>query len=124
IHHGDEARHRAQQDPRHDPHLSDARRSQQVRGGLVEASARPRRLAAEGGALPRMAARLAVVIPTLDEAGRICASLEALAPLRSRGHELIVVAGGSRDATVELARPLAAQVLLSPTGRAAQLNVV
>ena len=70
-----------------------------------------------------MAARLAVVIPALDEAGRICASLEALAPLRSRGHELIVVDGGSRDATVELARPLADQVLVSPKGRAAQMNV-
>jgi rSAM/selenodomain-associated transferase 2 len=69
-----------------------------------------------------MAARLAVVLPTLDEAGRIRASLEALAPLRSRGHQLIVVDGGSSDATVELARPLADQVLVAPKGRATQMN--
>ena len=69
-----------------------------------------------------MAARLAIVIPTLDEAGRIRASLEALAPLRARGHAVIVVDGGSSDATVELARPLADQVLVSTKGRAVQMN--
>jgi len=69
-----------------------------------------------------MAARLAIIIPTLDEAGRIRASLEALAPLRTRGHAVIVVDGGSSDATVELARPLADQVLVSAKGRAVQMN--
>ena len=37
---GDEARHRAEQDPRHDPHLSDAGRGEQVRGRELEARAR------------------------------------------------------------------------------------
>jgi rSAM/selenodomain-associated transferase 2 len=69
-----------------------------------------------------MAARLAVIIPTLDEAGRIRASLEALAPLRAHGHEVIVVDGGSSDATVDLARPLADHVLTSAKGRAIQMN--
>jgi len=69
-----------------------------------------------------MASRLAVVIPTLEEAGQIRASLEALAPLRAKGHEVIVVDGGSRDATVELARPLADHVLTSARGRAIQMN--
>jgi rSAM/selenodomain-associated transferase 2 len=69
-----------------------------------------------------MAARLAIIIPTLDEAGRIRASLEALAPLRARGHAVIVVDGGSSDATAELARPLADQVLVSAKGRAVQMN--
>ena len=69
-----------------------------------------------------MAARLAIIIPALDEAGRIRASLEALAPLRARGHAVIVVDGGSSDATVELARPLADQVLVSTKGRAVQMN--
>ena len=69
-----------------------------------------------------MAARLAIVLPTLDEAERIRASLEALAPLRARGHEVIVVDGGSSDATVELSRPLADQVLTSAKGRATQMN--
>lgn len=69
-----------------------------------------------------MASRLAVIIPTLDEAAGIGASLEALAPLRAKGHEVIVVDGGSSDATVELARPLADQVLGSARGRAVQMN--
>ena len=69
-----------------------------------------------------MASRLAVIIPTLDEAAGIRASLEALAPLRAKGHEVIVVDGGSSDATVELARPLADQVLGSARGRAVQMN--
>ena len=70
-----------------------------------------------------MAARLAVIMPTLDEADGIRASLEALAPLRARGHEVIVVDGGSSDATLERARPLADQVLISAKGRATQMNV-
>jgi rSAM/selenodomain-associated transferase 2 len=69
-----------------------------------------------------MAPRLAVVIPTLNEAAGIRASLEALAPLRGRGHQVIVVDGGSADATAEIAQPLADQVLLAPKGRAGQMN--
>ena len=69
-----------------------------------------------------MASRLAVIIPTLDEAERIRASLEALAPLRAKGHEVIVVDGGSSDSTIERARPLVDQVLSSARGRAMQMN--
>ncbi|MBV9189006.1 MAG: TIGR04283 family arsenosugar biosynthesis glycosyltransferase [Betaproteobacteria bacterium] len=69
-----------------------------------------------------MASRLAVIVPTLDEADGIHASLEALAPLRAKGHEVIVVDGGSSDSTVEQARPLADRVLSSPRGRAVQMN--
>ena len=69
-----------------------------------------------------MAARLAIVVPTLDEEARIRAALEALAPFRARGHHVIVVDGGSRDATVDLARPLADQVLSTAKGRATQMN--
>jgi rSAM/selenodomain-associated transferase 2 len=67
-------------------------------------------------------ARLAVIIPTLDEAPRIRAALEALAPLRARGHQVIVVDGGSADATAEIALPLADCVMSSPKGRALQMN--
>lgn len=69
-----------------------------------------------------MAARLAVIIPALNEAARIRPALEALAPLRARGHEVIVVDGGSDDATAELALPLCDRVLSAPRGRAVQLN--
>lgn len=65
--------------------------------------------------------RLSIVIPCLDEAAGIVATLEALRPLRERGHEVIVVDAGS-DGTAELARPHADRVLRSPRGRAVQMN--
>lgn len=66
--------------------------------------------------------RLSIIIPTLDEAARIVATLESLGDLRRRGHEVIVADGGSSDATVTLARGLADQVVCSPAGRAEQMN--
>jgi rSAM/selenodomain-associated transferase 2 len=58
----------------------------------------------------------------LDEAAGIAAALAALAPLRARGAEVIVVDGGSTDATVTIAAPLADRVLTAPRGRAVQMN--
>ena len=69
-----------------------------------------------------MDAPLAVIVPTLDEAAGIVAALVALAPLRERGHQVIVVDGGSTDATAELARPHCDRLLASPRGRAVQMN--
>ncbi len=69
-----------------------------------------------------VAERLTLVVPALNEAAGIEACLAALAPLRARGHEVIVVDGGSADATARLAAPLADQVLGAPRGRAAQMN--
>jgi rSAM/selenodomain-associated transferase 2 len=69
-----------------------------------------------------MASRLSIIVPVLDEAGCVAASLDALAPLRARGHELIVVDGGSRDASVALSRERADAVLESRPGRARQMN--
>jgi rSAM/selenodomain-associated transferase 2 len=66
--------------------------------------------------------KLSIVIPVLNEAERIGASLAALAPLRRRGHEVIVADGGSADATRELAAPLCERVVSSPRGRGAQMN--
>ncbi len=66
--------------------------------------------------------RVTFVIPVLNEAAGIAASLEALAPLRARGHEVIVVDGGSDDRTPALARSRADRVLLAPLGRARQMN--
>lgn len=65
---------------------------------------------------------LSIVVPALNEAARIGTCLEALQPLRAAGHEVIVVDGGSKDATLELARAAADQVLAAPRGRAAQMN--
>ncbi len=66
--------------------------------------------------------RLSIVMPVLDEAAGITATLQALAPLRARGHELIVVDGGSSDGTPALAAGAADRVLTSPPGRARQMN--
>lgn len=69
-----------------------------------------------------MAARLTIVVPVLNEARGLAQSLQALAPLRLRGHEVIVVDGGSDDASAERAAPLADRVLHAPRGRALQMN--
>jgi rSAM/selenodomain-associated transferase 2 len=66
--------------------------------------------------------KLSIIVPTLNEAEGIAAHLEALAPLRQRGSELIVVDGGSRDGTADRARLLADKVLTARRGRAAQMN--
>lgn len=65
---------------------------------------------------------LSIVMPVLDEAAAIVQTLAALAPLRERGVEVIVVDGGSRDGTPALASPLADAVVASPRGRARQMN--
>jgi rSAM/selenodomain-associated transferase 2 len=65
---------------------------------------------------------LSIIMPVLDEAELIGDALRALAPLRQRGAEMIVVDGGSRDRTVELARSHGAHVVAAPRGRAAQMN--
>jgi len=63
-----------------------------------------------------------IIVPVLDEAPGIAAALEALAPMRRAGASVIVVDGGSRDATRALAAPLADRVIEAPRGRASQMN--
>jgi rSAM/selenodomain-associated transferase 2 len=65
---------------------------------------------------------LSIIIPVLDEAAMIADALAALAAYRARGVEIIVVDGGSSDATVETARPLADHVVAAPRGRGTQMN--
>jgi rSAM/selenodomain-associated transferase 2 len=65
---------------------------------------------------------LSVIMPVLDEEAEIVAALTALAPLRRRGVEVVVADGGSRDATVALARPLCDHLVAAPRGRALQMN--
>jgi len=66
--------------------------------------------------------RLAIIVPVLDEAAQIEACLAALGGLRQRGACVIVVDGGSRDATVQLAAPLCDRVIVAARGRALQMN--
>jgi len=63
-----------------------------------------------------------IIVPVLDGAPGIAAALEALAPMRRAGASVIVVDGGSRDATRALAAPLADRVIEAPRGRASQMN--
>lgn len=65
---------------------------------------------------------ISIIIPVLDEASGIVPCLMALQAWRARGHELIVVDGGSQDRTTELGRPLADQIVSAPRGRAIQMN--
>jgi len=66
--------------------------------------------------------KLSIIIPVLNEGDGIAAALDALAHLRALGTEVIVVDGGSRDATVERAQLRADRVVLAPRGRALQMN--
>ncbi|MDD5272726.1 MAG: TIGR04283 family arsenosugar biosynthesis glycosyltransferase [Methylovulum sp.] len=65
--------------------------------------------------------RFSIIIPTLDEAGGIVACLSALQPLRGQC-ELIMVDGGSTDATTTLAAPWLDKLLVAGPGRAKQMN--
>ena len=63
---------------------------------------------------------LSVIIPTLNEAPHLEQTLE---PLHQAGVEILVVDGGSRDGTPDLARRLGAKVLETTPGRAQQMNL-
>jgi len=64
--------------------------------------------------------RISVIIPALNEARHIAATLRAVG--QSPGHQVFVVAGGSTDATALRAQEAGATVLASKPGRARQLN--
>jgi rSAM/selenodomain-associated transferase 2 len=66
--------------------------------------------------------KLSIIMPVLDEGDGIAAALDALADLRALGVEVIVVDGGSRDATMQRARLRADHVISAPRGRAVQMN--
>jgi len=65
---------------------------------------------------------LSIVMPALNEAAGIEATLRALQPLHARGVELLLADGGSTDGTVERAAPWVDAVIAGPPGRALQMN--
>lgn len=65
---------------------------------------------------------LSIIIPVLNEAAGLVGALGALVPLRHDDVDIVVVDGGSSDATVERARPFADQLIVAPRGRASQMN--
>ncbi len=66
--------------------------------------------------------RIAAIVPAIDEAAAIEDCIGALGAGAAQGVRVIVVDGGSRDATPELARAAGAIVAQSPRGRALQMN--
>ncbi len=66
--------------------------------------------------------RLTIVLPVLNESAMIVGGLQALAPLRARGAEIVVVDGGSIDGTPQLAAPFADRLIAVPRGRGAPMN--
>jgi rSAM/selenodomain-associated transferase 2 len=66
---------------------------------------------------------ISVVIPTLNSEDSLPATLTALVPAALEGvvREVIVVDGGSKDRTREIADHAGAEVLTAPAGRGAQL---
>ncbi len=66
--------------------------------------------------------RVSVVVPVLNEEMAIGSALDALQPWRSLGHEVLVVDGGSSDATLERAEGRADRVIRTERGRARQMN--
>lgn len=70
-------------------------------------------------------APLSVIVPVLNGATQLARTLDALGPARAEGlvREVIVVDGGSRDDSREVARALGARVLDSAPGRGRQLRL-
>ena len=68
-----------------------------------------------------MRPRLSIIIPALDEARSIGATLDAASRVRGAA-EVIVVDGGSADATPAIARERGARVVASARGRGAQMH--
>src|SRR3990172_7929510 len=66
--------------------------------------------------------QISIIIPVLNEAVIVREALLSLRALRAEGHELILVDGGSTDATCALAAPLVDRLLASAPGRARQMN--
>jgi rSAM/selenodomain-associated transferase 2 len=65
---------------------------------------------------------LSIVMPALNEAAGIEATLAALQPLRARGVEIVLADGGSTDGTAQRGAPWVDAVATAPRGRALQMN--
>jgi len=66
--------------------------------------------------------KISMIIPILNEAGIIPQTLSTLQPFRQKGHEVIVVDGGSEDGSPVRSRLLADDVIRGPLGRSRQMN--
>ncbi|MDH5189696.1 MAG: TIGR04283 family arsenosugar biosynthesis glycosyltransferase [Gammaproteobacteria bacterium] len=65
---------------------------------------------------------ISIIIPALNEEKNILQTLSSLQTFRQRGHEIILVDGGSTDSTESIAKPLCDIVLSTRKGRACQMH--
>ncbi len=65
---------------------------------------------------------ISIIIPCLNESIHIRETLQCLQAMRRRGHEIIVVDGGSLDNTLDIANPLCDELIQCNPGRALQMN--
>ena len=65
---------------------------------------------------------LSVIVPVIDEAGALPGLLADIAAQRGLALEVVMVDGGSRDASPDIARAAGARVIESRPGRGAQMN--
>ena len=61
--------------------------------------------------------KISVIIPALNEVEHIKQSLQSVQSLRKKGHEVIVVDGGSNDETYSIASDMADQIIGSHSER-------
>ncbi|MGH8604239.1 MAG: glycosyltransferase, partial [Gammaproteobacteria bacterium] len=62
--------------------------------------------------------QISFIIPTLNEQTVVGATLQTLQSPRGRGHEVIIVDGGSEDGTLAVCTGLVNHVVRSDRGRA------
>lgn len=67
--------------------------------------------------------QISIIVPVFNEAEGIEPIIKLLQDYRQAGHELIVVDGGSEDATLDLVSPHVDRVIHSGKGRARQMNI-
>lgn len=66
---------------------------------------------------------LSIIVPTLNEEVHIKKTVLHLQYLRKKGHEIILVDGGSKDNTIEIGEELVDKIFISKPGRANQMNL-
>ncbi len=65
---------------------------------------------------------ISIIVPVLNDADALAALSIDLIDLQSKGHQVVIVDGGSDDETVKIANTFADQVKSSARGRALQMN--
>lgn len=66
--------------------------------------------------------KLSIVIPVLNEEKFLTVHKEALSSLLSGGHEILIVDGGSKDHSIEVARELGCRIFSTKASRGYQLH--